>query len=57
MGKILSLIIPTVYKASHTHNILRTGTEHKNGNATGYTLLQNAAVNMISKWSFNQTKL
>jgi len=49
MEKILSLIISTVYKASHTQNILQTGTEHKNGNATGYTLLQNAAVNMISK--------
>jgi predicted GIY-YIG superfamily endonuclease len=58
MEKILSSIISIVYKASYmyTENILQTGREHKSGNATGYTL-QNAAVNMISKCSFNQTTL
>jgi hypothetical protein len=57
--KILSSVISIVYKASYvyTENILKTGREHRSGNATGYTLLQNAAVNMISKCSFNQTKL
>jgi len=49
MEKNLSSIISTVYKASYTDNILQTGKEHKSGNATGYTPLQNAAVNTISK--------
>jgi hypothetical protein len=49
MEKNLSSIISTVYKASYTENILQTGREHKSGNARGYTLLQHAAVNMISK--------
>lgn len=59
MEKILSSIISIVYRASYvyTENILQTGREHKSGNATGYTLLQNAAVNMISKCSFNQSIL
>jgi len=57
MEKNLSSIVSTVYKSSYTENILQTAREHGSGNATGYIKIQNTAVNTISKWSFNQTKL